>query len=32
METTLKDTQKARNSQLELEQLRTENLHLQKQM
>lgn len=32
METTLKDTQKARNSLLELEQLKTENINLQKQL
>jgi len=32
METTLKDTQKARGAMLELEQLKTENMHLQKQL
>lgn len=32
METTLKDTQKARTAMLELEQLKTENMNLQKQL
>ena len=32
METTLKDTQKARSALVELEQLKTENINLQKQL
>jgi hypothetical protein len=32
METTLKDTQKARGALVELEQLKTENINLQKQL